>query len=148
MTPGREASHAEFELLIVRHRRRIAEAVPDGTTFVSGSCLLGAYGGHDLDLVVLVEDVSEAANRLRRRYPPLYEDEWRADWAAFREPGPPQVDIVVTREGTKGHAHHLRAWELILADDTLRTEYERLKADGMDGAQKAAFFDRVVGLLE
>src|SRR2546430_4632209 len=118
----------EIEALVARHERRIREVVPEGTTFVSGSTLLGHYGGHDLDLVVLVPDVAGAANRLRVVYPPLYEEEWREDWAAFRLPGPPQVDIVVTRRGTKGDGHHRRACELILADDPPRAEHERLKA--------------------
>jgi len=146
---GRDSgmSRAQVQALVGSHADRIAEAVPEGTTSVSGSTLLGPYGGHDLDLVVLVPDVADAANRLRRIYPPLYEEEWRDDWAAFRVPGPPQVDVVVTKEGTKGDAHHRRAWELILADNTLTAEYERLKAAGMDGAQKAAFFERVVAML-
>jgi len=80
-------------------------------------------------------------------YPPLYEEQWRDDWAAFRDPGPPQVDVVLTRRGTNGDAHHRRAWELILVDQELRAEYERLKALGMSGVEKAAFFDRVVGKL-
>jgi hypothetical protein len=121
--------------------------VPEGTTSVSGSTLLGRYGGHDIDLVVLVSNVADAASRLRDVYPPLYEEDWRADWAAFRHPGPPQVDVVLTKRGTKGDAHHRRAWELILADSALRAEYERLKAAGMDAAQKAVFFECVVGLL-
>jgi hypothetical protein len=140
-------SRAEVEALVVRHAGRIAEFVPEGRTSVSGSTLLGRYGGHDLDLVVLVPNVADAANRLRDVYPPLYQEEWRDDWAAFRHPGPPQVDIVLTKRGTKGDAHHRRAWGLILADGALRAEYERLKAVGMDGAQKAAFFERVVGML-
>jgi hypothetical protein len=84
---------------------------------------------------------------LRIVYPPLYEEQWRDDWAAFRDPGPPQVDVVLTRRGTKGDAHHRRAWELILADHELRAEYVRLKALGMSGVEKAAFFDRVVAML-
>jgi len=121
--------------------------VPEGTTSVSGSALLGQLTGQDLDLVVLVPDVVDAAQRLRRIYPSLYEEEWRDDWAAFRDPGPPQVDVVLTTLDSKGDAHHRRAWELILADDALRAEYEDLKAAGMDGAQKAAFFERVVAML-
>ena len=121
--------------------------MPEGTTSVSGSALLGQLTGQDLDLVVLVPDVVDAAQRLRRIYPPLYEEEWRDDWAAFRDPGPPQVDVVLTTLDSKGDAHHRRAWELILADDALRAEYEDLKAAGMDGAQKAAFFERVVAML-
>jgi hypothetical protein len=138
----------EVEALVAHHLREIRDAVPAGETFLSGSTLLGGYGGHDVDLVVLAADVADAANRLRALYPPLYEDEWRDDWAAFRLPGPPQVDIVVTTRGTKGDAHHRRAWELILADDALRAEYERLKAAGMDSAQKRVFFERVVARLD
>jgi hypothetical protein len=140
-------SPAEVEALVTRHTGRIAEAVSEGSISLSGSTLLGRYGGHDIDLVVLVADVGAAAHRLRRTYPPLYEDEWSDDWAAFRDPGPPQVDVVLTRPGTKGDAHHRLAWELLLADAELRMEYERLKAAGMSGAQKALFFDRVVAIL-
>jgi hypothetical protein len=136
------------EGVIARHVARIGQAVPEAETSVSGSTLLGRYGGHDIDLVVLVPDVADAASRLRSVYPPLYEEDWRDDWAAFRVPGPPQVDIVLTRPGSKGDAHHRRAWELILADDALREEYERLKAAGMDSAQKKVFFDRVVAMLD
>jgi hypothetical protein len=137
----------DVDALVALHESRIREVVPEGTTSVSGSTVLGRWGGHDLDLVVLVPDVADAASRLRGAYPPLYEDEWRDDWAAFRLPGPPQVDIVLTRPGTKGDAHHRRAWELILADDQLKAEYGRLKSAGMDSAQKKVFFERVVGML-
>ena len=137
----------DVEALIARHTKRIRKAVPEGAPSVSGSTLLGEYGGHDIDLVVLVPDIADAARRLREVYPPLYEEEWRDDWAAFRLSGPPQVDIVLTTPGSKGDAHHRRAWELILADEALRAEYERLKAAGMDSAQKRAFFEHVVGML-
>jgi hypothetical protein len=145
--PASGLSREELDAVIADHVSRIAEAVPEGLTSVSGSTLLGHYGGHDVDLVVVVPQVSEAAEQLRLLYPPLYEDEWRDDWAAFRHPGPPQVDVVLTRPGTKGDAHHRRAWELLLADAELRAEYERLKEAGMSGAQKAVFFDRVVAML-
>jgi hypothetical protein len=54
--------------------------------------------------------------------------------------GRPQVDVVLTKRGTKGDAHHRLVWELMLKDNRLRTEYNELKAAGMDSAQKAAFF--------
>lgn len=136
------------EAVVTRHTRRIADALPEGSISMSGSTLLGQYGGHDVDLVVLVPDVTDASTRLRSTYPPLYEEEWRDDWAAFRDPGPPQVDIILTKRGTKGDAHHRLAWELILAKQSLRDEYERLKVAGMDGARKAAFFERVVAMLD
>jgi hypothetical protein len=63
-------SQAEIEALVGLHTARIAEAVPEGRTSVSGSTLLGRYGGHDVDLVVLVPHVGGAAERLRRTYPP------------------------------------------------------------------------------
>jgi hypothetical protein len=142
-----EFSRAEVKALVALHTERIAELVPEGRTSVSGSTLLGTYGGHDVDLVVLVPSVEHAAERLRRSYPPLYEEEWRDDWAAFRLAGPPQVDVVVTKPGTKGDAHHRLAWELILADPRLRAEYETLKAAGMASARKAEFFNNVVAML-
>jgi hypothetical protein len=145
--PASGSSRDEVSAVIADHVNRIGHAVPEGVTVVSGSTLLGHYGGHDVDLVVLVPQVSDAAARLRLLYPPLYEDDWRDDWAAFRHPGPPQVDIVVTRPGTEGDAHHRRAWELLLADAELRAEYEQRIAAGMSGAQKAEFFDRVVAML-
>ncbi len=147
MDPDGELSRAEVEALVALHKTRIAETVPEGQTSVSGSTLLGRYGGHDVDLVVLVPDVGSAAERLRGIYPPLYEAEWRDDWAAFRVDGPPQVDIVVTAPGTSGDDHHRRSWELILASPRLRAEYESLKAAGMDSTRKAEFFDFIVAML-
>jgi hypothetical protein len=70
------------------------------------------------------------------------------DWAAFRDPGPPQVDIVLTVPGSKGDAYHRRAWDLLLAKPPLQAEYTQLKTAGMTGADKAAFFDRVVSMLD
>jgi hypothetical protein len=55
----------ELDALLERHKRRIHEIVPEGGTSVSGSTLLGGYGGLDVDLVVLVPDVADAASRLR-----------------------------------------------------------------------------------
>src|SRR3954468_14380018 len=120
--PAHALSRAEVEAAIAHHLARIAEAVPQGSASLSGSTLLGRYAGHDVDFVVLVPRVRDAADRLRLLYPPLYEDQWRDDWAAFRHPGPPQVDVVLTRPGTKGDAHHRRAWDLLLANDELRAE--------------------------
>jgi len=80
--------------------------VPGASVLLSGSASVGDLSANDLDVVALVEDVCDAAARLRPLYPPLYEDQWRDDWAAFRLAGPTQVDVVVTRPGTKGDAHH------------------------------------------
>ena len=122
--------------------------MPEGTTSVSGSTLLGHFAGHDLDLVVLVPEIGGAADRLRRLYPPLYEDEWRDDWAAFRDPGPPQVDIVLTRPGTLGDRHHRLAWQLLAMRPDLLQEYRELKATPDDyERRKREFFERVVSLL-
>jgi hypothetical protein len=137
----------EIDAIVARYRALVASAVPAAATELSGSTLLGVFGGHDIDLVVLVEDVAAAARRLRTALPPLYEDEWREDWAAFRDPGPPQVDVVLTTAGSAGDAHHRRAWQLLLADDALRAEYLHLRAAGMTGDEKRAFFDRLVARL-
>ena len=78
----------------------------------------------------------------------LPEDEWRDDWAAFRVPGEPQVDIVLTRAGSVGDAHHRRAWELLRSRPDLLAEYRALKASPGDyERRKADFFDRVVSQL-
>lgn len=137
----------EIQQLVEAHRARIELLVAGADVGLSGSTLLDEFDGHDVDLVVLVRDVQDAAGRLRSVYPPLYEDEWRPDWAAFREPGPPQVDIVITRPGSVGDAHHRRAWDLLLANPDLRCEYVRAKAAGMTGEQKRLFFERLVTLL-
>jgi GrpB-like predicted nucleotidyltransferase (UPF0157 family) len=135
--------------LAEKHRQRIAALVPNASIVLTGSASVEGLPANDLDLVVLVSDVRDAAARLREDYPPLYEDEWRDDWVAFRDPGPPQVDLVVTQPGTKGDAHHRRAWELLAADPALLAEYRRLKASSEEYEQrKAAFFERVVMLLE
>lgn len=130
------------------HRQRILFVLPDASVSLSGSASVGDLSADDLDVVALVADVHDAAARLRRLYPPLYEDEWRDDWAAFRLPGPTQVDIVIARPGTKGDAHHSRAWDLLATDEQLRAEYRSLKASRENYEErKAAFFERVAGLL-
>jgi hypothetical protein len=96
-----QLSHDDVAGLVAQHTARIADAVPEGETSLSGSTLLGRYYGRDIDLVVLVRDVASAAARLRESYPPLYEDHWRDDWAAFRLEGPPQVDVVITSPARK-----------------------------------------------
>jgi hypothetical protein len=50
--------------------------------------------------------------------------------------------------GTKGDAHHRRAWDALLNDPALLAEYRAIKADRADyEARKAAFFERVVASL-
>ena len=113
-----------------------------------GSASVPGLEANDVDLVALVDDVAEAAAILRLLCPPLYEDEWRDDWAAFRVPGEPQVDIVLTRAGSVGDAHHRRAWELLRSRPDLLAEYRALKASPGDyERRKADFFDRVVSQL-
>jgi hypothetical protein len=130
-------------------RSRIQALLPGADVRVSGGALLDGDAAEDLDLVVLADDVSAVAERLRGSgIAPLHEDDWSDDWAAFREPGPPQVDVVVTRPGSWGERHHLRAWGLLLRDPTLLAEYRQLKSDPLDyEARKAAFFARVVAAL-
>jgi hypothetical protein len=108
---ARRVDRVDVEAIVARYRTVIDKAVPGARSFLTGSSLLGSFSGHDIDLVVLVADVSAAVRKLRGLYPPLYEDEWRDDWAAFRDPGPPQVDIVVTVPGTNGDARAVhRRW--------------------------------------
>ncbi len=130
------------------HRRRVLSVLPDAEVCLSGSALVADVKADDVDLVALVTDVAGAAERLRGLYPPLFEDEWRDDWAAFRTLSSPQVDIVVTRRGTKGDDHHRRAWDLLATDDQLLADYRALKVTRENYAErKAAFFERVVSLL-
>ena len=129
------------------HSRRITSLVPDATVVLTGSASVAGLDANDVDLVALVDDVADAADRLRALYPPLYEAEWRDDWAAFRAVGSPHVDVVVTRVGTRRDAHHRRAWDRVRADPALQAEYRALKAEPRDyERRKAAFFDRIVAL--
>ena len=57
--------------------------------------------------------------------------------------------FVVTRAGTKGDAHHRRAWRLLARDPRLLDEYRAMKAEpDRYEERKAAFFERVVSLLD
>jgi hypothetical protein len=102
--------------------------------------------------VVLVDDVPSAATKLMTRYPSLYPDRWRSDWAAFRIEGSLQVDIVVTRPGSEGDAHHRRAWELLARDRALLDEYRQIRDESLSdddyARRKKEFFDRVVRSLD
>jgi GrpB-like predicted nucleotidyltransferase (UPF0157 family) len=134
--------------LVEEHRQRIAAAAPEARVYLSGSSSVEGLAANDVDLVALVPDVARAADQVRGLYPPLHEDLWHDDWVAFRDPGPPQVDLVLTRSGTKEDAHHRRAWDLLAQDEGLLEEYRALKASTTDYEQrKAAFFERVVTLL-
>lgn len=137
-----------------RYRREILARIPDAEVIVTGSASVDSLDASDLDLIVLVRDVGEAAAVLRERYPPFYEDVWHEDWAALRDPGPPQVDIAITRRGSRGDTFHRRAWELLRTRPDLLTEYRHLKATKSHYVrlyeyerQKAFFFDRVVEFL-
>lgn len=133
---------------MIEHERRVRELLPTAEVLLSGSASLPGLDADDLDLVVLVEDVAAAAAILRSRYPVLYGDEWRDDWAAFRDPGPPQVDIVVTRRGTLGDKHHRLVWELLAQRPDLLEEYRALKATTENyELRKREFFERVVAQL-
>jgi hypothetical protein len=133
---------------VTEQERRLRELLPEGRVHLSGSASLPGLEPGDLDLVVLVDDVATAAETLRPEYPVLYADEWREDWAAFRDPGPPQVDIVLTRPGTLGDKHHRLAWELLADRPDLLAEYRELKATPDDyERRKREFFERVVDQL-
>ena len=133
---------------MIEQERRLRELLPEGRVHLSGSASVPSLEAGDLDLVVLVDDVRAAAEILRSEYPVLYADAWRDDWAAFRDPGPPQVDIVLTRAGTLGDKHHRLAWELLADRPALLEEYRELKATPDDYEQrKREFFERVVAEL-
>ena len=128
--------------------RRLRELLPDAEVQLSGSACVPDHDPGDLDFVVLVDDVAAAAEALRSHYPVLYREEWRDDWAAFRVPGSPQVDIVVTRPGTMGEKHHRLAWQLLAGRPDLLEEYRALKARSENyELRKKEFFERVVALL-
>lgn len=125
-------------------RREIAAVLPEAEIHLTGSASIPSLSAHDIDLVAIVTDVPRAAQTLRAIYPPLYEKQWNDEWAAFRVEGPPQVDTVLTKTGTKWDAHHRLAWDLLRTDPVLVDEYARLK---QDEEKKAIFFERIVRLL-
>lgn len=133
---------------MIGQERRLRELLPGARVQLSGSACVPGLEPVDLDLVALVDDVAAAAEILRPEYPELYPDEWRDDWAAFRDPGPPQVDIVLTKPGSLGDKHHRLAWELLAERPDLLAEYRELKATRRDyERRKREFFDRVVAEL-
>lgn len=133
---------------MIEQERRLRELLPEGRVHLSGSARVPGLEPGDLDLVVLVDNVAAAAEILRPEYPALFAEEWREDWAAFRDPGPPQVDVVLTRPGTLGDKHHRLAWDLLVTRPDLQAEYRELKASPGDYEQrKREFFERVVALL-
>lgn len=133
---------------MIQQEERIRELLPGAEVQLTGSSSVSGLEPGDLDLVVLVEDVAAAAEILRSEYPVLYREEWREDWAAFRVPGPPQVDIVVIRPGSLGDRHHRLAWRLLAERPDLLEEYRALKAIPEDyEVRKREFFERVVALL-
>ena len=133
---------------MTENERRLRELLPTAEVVLSGSASVPGLDADDLDLVVLVDDVAAAAEILRSAFPVLHGGEWREDWAAFRVPGPPQVDIVVTRPGTLGDKHHRLAWKLLASRPDLLEEYRALKATREDyELRKREFFERVVALL-
>jgi hypothetical protein len=134
--------------VVIEYERRICERLPGAEVHLSGSACVPGLDPGDLDLVVLVEEVAPAAEILGSHYPALFREQWRDDWAAFRVPGSPQVDIVVTRPGSLGDKHHRLAWSLLAERPDLLEEYRALKVapHGYE-VRKREFFERVVALL-
>lgn len=85
-----------------QHKTRILDVIPSAIVQLSGSGLVEGLDSNDVDIVVLAARVEPAASTLAAVYPSLYPDEWRDDWAAFRDLGPPQVDVVITVPGLAG----------------------------------------------
>ena len=139
----------ELEVVVGRWRDRVVAALPEAEIHLVGSASVPGLAAEDVDLVALVDDVESAAARLRTLYPPLYEEQWTQEWAAFRVAGPPQVDLVLTTRGSKWDAHHRLAWDLLRRDPGLVAEYAALKETRAAYAErKAEFFERLVRLLE
>jgi GrpB-like predicted nucleotidyltransferase (UPF0157 family) len=133
---------------LIEYERRICELLPGAEVQLSGSACVPGLDPGDVDLVVLVEEVAAAAEILRPHYPALFREQWRDDWAAFRVPGSPQVDIVVTRPGSLGDKHHRLAWNLLAERPDLLEEYRVLKVIPEDyEVRKREFFERLVALL-
>ena len=133
---------------MTEHESRLRELLPGAEIHLTGSACVPGLDPNDLDFVALVEDVPAAAETLKSVYPTLYADDWREDWAAFRDPGPPQIDVVLTRRGSWGDSHHRLAWQLLADRPDLLEEYRALKATPQDYAlRKQEFFERVVALL-
>ena len=131
------------------HSHRIREIIPGADIYLTGSASVSDLDANDVDVVALVENVGAAAVRLSSLYPSLYAGDWSEDWAAFRELGPPQVDVVLTRRGTGWDARHRLAWDLLRRDPDLRAEYATIKAVPTSYEErKAEFFDRVVTRLQ
>jgi len=128
--------------------RQMKAVLPDATIFLTGSASVSGLSAVDVDLVALVADVPIASHALGTIYAPLYREHWSDEWAAFRVDGSPQVDIVLTKRGTKWDKHHRLSWDLLRRDERLLAEYAALKAEPEDyEARKAIFFERVVRLL-
>src|SRR5947209_12026097 len=130
------------------HKTRIVNAVPSAIINLSGTGLVEGLVSNDVDIVVLAPRVESVAEALATIYPPLHPDEWRDNWAAFRDPGPPQVDVVVTVPGSKGDLHHRRAWDVLARRLDLQQEYADLREGEGDSAEaKRAFFERVAAIV-
>jgi 16S rRNA (adenine1518-N6/adenine1519-N6)-dimethyltransferase len=129
-----------IDFVALAETMRLRALVPDASVKLTGSASFRGYPADDIDLVVVTDDVEAAAARVG--LPELYREEWRDDWMAFRSEGRPQVDVVVTKPGTLGHAHHVRAWERLGDDPALLAEYRTIKGNV---ERKREFFERVVG---
>jgi hypothetical protein len=134
--------------VVAEQSRRVKALVPDATIFLTGSASVSGLRAADVDLVALVAEVPIAASALATIYAALFREHWSDEWAAFRVDGSPQVDIVLTKRGTKWDKHHWLSWEFLRRDERLLAEYAALKTDPADyEARKAIFFERVVRLL-
>jgi hypothetical protein len=119
----------DLEAVVQQHTSLVSSVVNNVELHLCGSAVVPELDADDVDLVGLTADVPKAAALLRAVYPPLYEEQWSDDWAAFRSPGSPQVDLVLTTRGSKWDAHHRLAWHLLQRDEVLLAEYHTLKQD-------------------
>jgi GrpB-like predicted nucleotidyltransferase (UPF0157 family) len=134
----------QLQAVVAMRRQEIAGVLPEAQIYVTGSASVPSLSARDIDLVAIVPDVPDVAQTALRAIYRLYEKQWNDEWAAFRVEGPPQVDTVLTKTGTKWDAHHRLAWDLLRREPLLVAEYAGLKRDE---AKKAIFFERIVRLL-
>jgi 16S rRNA (adenine1518-N6/adenine1519-N6)-dimethyltransferase len=114
---ARAESLGPVDFVALAETLRLRALLPGSTVRLTGSASLREAAVDDLDLVAIVDDVGAAAARLD--LPPLHPEQWRGDWAAFRIDAQPQIDVVLTRAGTPGHAHHVDAWDRLAEDPAL-----------------------------
>lgn len=145
--------------VLEEQRDRLRDLGVPGTVVLVGGCSVpGALTRGDVDLHLRVppDAFAGVVDRLRTVFAVVHPEIWTVTLATFgvpaSRPGGPPTGLAVTPEGSEHDLRFTRGWQLLAADPTLLTEYNRAKltGDGPDGdgyeARKSAFFDRLVAL--